>query len=87
MRLALGATVTRLTAQLMGETLVVVAAGAIVGWLIAFILASGFALGRIVDVPVFFGVPVLLLAVASLASWLPVRRATRIEPAAALRQD
>jgi len=32
-------------------------------------------------------VAVILMVVASFASWLPARRALRVEPAVALRQD
>jgi putative ABC transport system permease protein len=39
------------------------------------------------DVPVFLGVATLFLVVASAASVLPARRAARIEPLAALRQE
>ena len=40
-----------------------------------------------IDVPVFAGVPAILLLVAALACWIPVRRAARISPMAALRED
>jgi predicted permease len=85
-RLALGATVRGLIAQFVGESLVVVALGALVGWSLALAAAIVIAPDQI-DLPVFAGVPAILLLVATLACWIPVRRATRISPIAALRQD
>jgi predicted permease len=86
-RLALGATARRLIAQFVGESLVVIGLGVLVGWSIAFAVALDFTPSGSIDMPVFFGVPALLLLVATFACWLPVRRATRVEPAAALRSQ
>jgi ABC-type lipoprotein release transport system permease subunit len=42
--------------------------------------------GRI-DPPVFVVVPIVLVAVAAVASWLPARRAAALDPIAALKQE
>ena len=85
-RLALGATTRRVVAQFVAEHLVVVAAGALAGWLIAF--AAVVAMLRTpLDVAVFAGVPAVLLAVAVAAAWWPARRVSRIDPMVALRAE
>jgi ABC-type lipoprotein release transport system permease subunit len=43
--------------------------------------------GGSIDVRVFVGVPTILLLVAALASYLPARRAGRIDPMVALKQE
>lgn len=64
---------------------------------IAFGLAAALALTRYLasflfgipptDPITFVAVPLLLACVSALALWLPARRATRIDPMEALRQD
>ncbi len=39
------------------------------------------------DPPVLVGVVTILIAVATIASWLPARRAARVDPNEALRAD
>jgi putative ABC transport system permease protein len=85
-RVALGATTPRVVLDLVGESLRVVCAGLIAGWLIAFVLASELATMPTIDLAVFVGIPLLLFGVAAAACWQPARRAARIDPASALRQ-
>jgi hypothetical protein len=86
-RLALGATARRVVAQIVGETMRVVGAGTVAGWMLAFVLAAHVAPGRPMDPATFLGVPALLLLIAAIACWLPARRATKVDPAAALREE
>jgi predicted permease len=83
-RLALGATAGQVVGQFMRETLTVVAAGALIGWVFAFVLVLDVVSGS-VDARVFAGVPLLLLTVAAIATWIPARRAARLDPVTALR--
>jgi predicted permease len=85
-RLALGATAHRVVSQIVGESLRIVAAGALVAWAIALFIDLHFVRGP-VDVAVFAGVPAVLLLVATFACWLPARRATRVDVMTALRTD
>jgi len=85
-RIALGATAGRVMRELIADSLRVIGAGAVAGWLIAFVLAIDVLAGGPVDLRVFAGVPAILFLVSTLACWLPARRATRVDPAVALRQ-
>jgi ABC-type antimicrobial peptide transport system permease subunit len=85
-RVALGATAKRVVSQIVRESLRVVGVGAIVGWLaVVFVYTHLIRSG--LDVSVFAGVPVLLVAVALLAAWIPARRAGRVDPVVALRSE
>jgi predicted permease len=85
-RLALGATARRIVAQMVGESLHVIGAGALAGWLIAFVVDLDL-FGASIDLSVFLGVPAILLLVAAFACWLPAWRAARVDPTVALRQE
>lgn len=85
-RLALGATTTRVVADLVGETVRVAAIGGAVGWLLAGVVAVHLVKNGI-TLAVFGGVPAAVLAVAAIACWLPARRVAAVDPASALRAD
>lgn len=85
-RLALGATGRRVVSQIVGETLRVIAVGAMAGWAIAFAVNSHLLRGPVYP-SVFVGVPVVLLLVAAVACWVPAQRAARVDPMVALRQE
>jgi predicted permease len=90
-RLALGATPRNIARLLLGETGVLLAIGAVCG--IGLALAGGRAASALLfrvtpSDPATLAAAVALLAVIAVAaSFFPARRATRIEPVAALRAD
>jgi putative ABC transport system permease protein len=85
-RLALGATGPRLIAQFVAEHMAIIGAGALVGWVLVFGVVVGL-MSAPADPAVFAGVPIILLIVATLASWWPARRVTRVDPMRALKVD
>jgi putative ABC transport system permease protein len=90
-RIALGARPSRVIAMILGETAGVVALGGVAGGALAF-AASRFIAGTLFGVdsrdPATFAAAVaVLLAVAGFAAYLPARRASTLEPVAALRAD
>ena len=90
-RMALGATGESVTALIVREAGVLVAAGLIVGYGLAVMAArsAGSMLYGLQpwDPAALVAAGLGLAAVAGFASWLPARRAARLEPTAALRQD
>jgi predicted permease len=87
LRLAFGATSGRVVLQIIRENLGVIIWGTAIGWVLAFVISLHAITKGTVDVPVFIGVPAMLLGVATLACWIPARRASRIDPMAALRHE
>ena len=86
-RLAFGATSKRVVLQIIRENLGAIAQGIAVGWLLALLISLHAFPNGPFNSGVFLGVPTILLAVATLACWLPARRASQIDPMAALRHE
>jgi putative ABC transport system permease protein len=90
-RLALGAQPADVIRMVVGRGIGLAGAGILIG------LAAAIPLSRSMqallfnvppfDVPTFAAVAILLGAVAGIASYLPARRATRVDPIAALRME
>jgi predicted permease len=91
LRMALGAKRSDILALVLRRGMKLVAAGVAAGMVAAFVgarairpLLVGVQPG---DARTFAAITLLLLVVAFLACWLPARRATRIDPMAALRDE
>jgi ABC-type antimicrobial peptide transport system permease subunit len=89
--MALGASASKLQAGIMGQTLALAAIGMIVGGVASVALAR--ALGGLLygvtatDPLTFLAMPMVLACVAAIAGYFPARRASRIDPAIALRAN
>lgn len=91
LRLALGSTAAGIARWVLGQGAVLVLAGVgigLVGALATGSLLQGLLFGVEASDPATLAlVPLLLASVAILASWLPARRATRVDPAVVLREE
>ena len=90
-RLAFGAHSTNVRALVVREGLLLTAVGLAAG-LAAALLATPVLQSQLVNLPAtdpvtFAGVSILLIVIALVASYLPARRATRIDPIATLRAE
>ena len=91
MRIALGALPSHVSFMVLRQGLVLAASGLVIG------LALGLMFSRLLssllfglpptDPAAFGGAAAVLLGVAALASYLPARRATRVDPTIALRSE
>ncbi len=90
-RVALGAGRREILRLVVGQGLVLAAIGIVVGWLLAATAmpAARSLLYRVspFDPITFIGVAIFLCAVAFLASYVPARRAMRVDPVVALRGE
>lgn len=90
-RMALGATERGVIRMVVGTSLKTVAAGIVFGVIgalfVARLLQSMLFGISPYDAPTLIGVCLLILIVATLASWLPARRAAAVDPAGALRSE
>jgi putative ABC transport system permease protein len=90
-RIALGATQDRVVRLVLGQGLALTVTGIGVGlvgafWLMHLLASLLFGVGA-TDIGTFAGVAAVLLAVAALASYLPARRAARVDPLIAMHAD
>jgi putative ABC transport system permease protein len=90
-RIALGATQARVSNGIITQGVALVVVGAVVGSVIAAFLARWIAsqlFGVGAHDPIVFGaVPIALVVIAAIASWVPARRAARVDPQIALRSE
>lgn len=88
-RLAVGAHPSAVVRLLMREGLVLVGTGAVIGLVLGAVASRGLQTLLYgvpsIDAIAFVGAPVLLVGVGVLAAFLPARRASRVDPASALR--
>jgi macrolide transport system ATP-binding/permease protein len=93
-RLALGASPASLLNMIVGQGMTLTGIGLVIG--LALALAAFGSIGAVrtllpgispLDPVTFVAVPVVLVAIAFLATWIPARRAGKVDPLVALRVD
>ena len=89
--MSLGADGTRVVRMLMGSGIKLVALGSAIGLLVA--LAAARLVGGLLfnvstmDMTTFMLMPIVLISAAIMAAYIPARRASRVDPATALRTE
>jgi predicted permease len=93
-RLALGASPSALLSMVVGQGMKLTSVGLVIG--LALALGAFGSIGAVrtllpgispLDPITFIAVPLLLAAIACFATWIPARRAGRVDPVVALRVD
>jgi predicted permease len=90
-RIALGATQDRVVRLVLGQGVLLTVSGIALGlvgafWLVKLLSSLLFGIGA-TDAVTFAAVGAVLLGVAALASYVPARRAARVDPVIAMRAD
>jgi putative ABC transport system permease protein len=90
-RIALGSSQGGVMRLVVGQGMALTGAGVVLGlagsyWLTRLIASLLFGVGA-ADAPTFGAVAVVLLGVAGLASYIPARRAARVDPLIAMRAE
>jgi ABC-type antimicrobial peptide transport system permease subunit len=90
-RMAMGADARRVSGMILGHGLRMTVVGLLLGGAVSIavvrVLRAWMYEMSVYDAPTFIAVAGLLCFVALLASWLPARRASRVDPVLALRAD
>jgi ABC-type antimicrobial peptide transport system permease subunit len=94
-RMALGANQGKIMQMVLGQSMRLAVIGTVVGlafaflvtWLLGGLLAALLFKVKSADPLAYSTVVVILAAVALLAAFIPARRATRVDPILALRQE
>jgi len=90
-RIAVGANAGRVTWMVLGQglryTLTGIALGSVLSVAVVRVLRAWMYEMSVYDAPTFAAVAALLVVVALVASWLPARRASRVDPVQALRAE
>src|SRR6266540_976074 len=90
-RLALGARPAQIRALILSHGLQLLLIGSVIGLIAAFALSR--ALQSVlfdvkgIDPRIYLGVGLILFGATLLAAWIPARRASRVDPIIALRQE
>ena len=90
-RMALGALAAQVVRHVVGGGLRLARTGTILGALLGFGVAPTLSMRfrgiPLLDAPTWVLVPAALAAVTLVASWIPARRASRVDPLVALRYE
>jgi len=90
-RMALGATRSDIMRLVVGNGMLLtiggIAVGVIASWLLTRVMQSLLFGVATTDITTYFGVSLLLGAVATIATYIPARKATRVNPVIALRYE